>query len=121
TRQGWFLGFIVLDILIIRAISTDSILIEAWNFIWPGISITLQVTIISFIAAVIIGLVTALGRVSKNPIIYNIATFYVEVFRGLPLLVIILIFAFVVIQALVGMIAVSPFDDFFQRLVGIPE
>lgn len=120
-RQSWFLAFIVLDLLIIRAITTSDILTEAWNFIWPGISVTLQVTLVSFIAAVIIGLITALGRISRNPIFYNIATFYVELFRGLPLLVIILIFAFVVTPTLVDVIAGSPFDDFFQRLVGIPE
>lgn len=120
-RQSWFIAFIIIDILVIYAITNNSILTDAWNYIWPGISTTLQVTFISFFVALVIGLIIALGRVSKNPIIYNIATFYVEIFRGLPLLVIILIFAFVVTQMLVDVIAASPFDDFFQRLVGIPQ
>ena len=38
-----------------------------------------------------------LGRVSKNVIFYNLSTLYVEVMRGIPMLVIILYGAFVVV------------------------
>lgn len=121
-RRLWLVAFIILDLFIIAAITTDPILIETWNFIFPGIAVTVQVTIVSFILATIAGLITALGRISKNVIIYNLATFYVEMFRGLPLLVIILIFSFVITPAFVDMVAKIPFlDDNIQRLVGIAE
>lgn len=134
-RQSWFLTFIVLDVLIIYAISTSTVLIETWNYIVPGIGATMQMTIVSFLFAMIFGLVAAFGRISKNIVIYNLSTFYVELFRGLPLLVIILIFAFVVTPDFVGWISGAsdeqaavaatpnvPFlDDLLQRMVGIPE
>lgn len=137
-RRSWLLGFFLLDILIIYAILTDPVLTETWNYIAPGIVATIQVTIVAFVIAIVIALITAFGRVSKNIIIYNVATFYVELFRGLPLLVIVLIFAFVVTPALVTFVAgpraasdqaqaevsaaAIPFlDDLLQRLVGIPE
>jgi polar amino acid transport system permease protein len=119
-RRSWFLAFIVLDILVIYAIATDTNLSDAWNYIWPGIWVTVQLTIYSFILATIIGLITALARISKNIFIYNISTFYVELFRGLPLLVIILIFSFVFTPALIDFITKVPaLDDFVQRLAGI--
>jgi polar amino acid transport system permease protein len=138
-RQSWLIAFIVLDIIIAIAILTDPILIDAWLFISPGISVSLSITLASFAISIFIGLIVALMRISKNPFIYNIATFYVEIFRGLPLLVIILIFNFVFVPALVDAIAgvdestsqtgetiaarppIYFLDDLLQRLVGIPE
>lgn len=122
-RKSWFLAFILLDILVIHAIVNSPVLVEAWNYIWPGIRITIQITIISFILATIIGLITALARISKNAFIYNAATFYVELFRGLPLLVIILIFSFVITPAIIDYVVTVPLvDDFIQRIAGInPE
>jgi len=119
-RRSWFLGFLLLDALVIRAITTSSILIEAWNIIWPGITTTIELTIISFVLATVIGMFVALLRLSKNILIYNVATLYVELFRGLPLLVIILIFAFVLKLAFVNFAAgIPPLDNLVQRAVGV--
>lgn len=134
-RQSWFITFIVIDILVIYGITNSEILIEAWDYIRPGIIVTTQITIVAFIFAVIIGLITAFARISKNMIIYNIGTLYVELFRGLPLLVIVLIFAFVVTPSFIDFVSGTdvsetettsgprfPFlDDTIQRLVGVPE
>ncbi|MCK6578011.1 MAG: amino acid ABC transporter permease [Anaerolineae bacterium] len=121
-HRSWFVSFIVLDILVVMAITSDPILIETWNYIVPGIAVTIQIAIVSFILATIVGLVTALGRISSNSLIYNSSTLYVELFRGLPLLVIILIFSFVITPALIDFVTTIPFlDDLLQHLVGIPE
>jgi polar amino acid transport system permease protein len=139
-RQSWFIVFLILDVLVLTGIRSDPVLTEAWNFIWPGIRITVQITLVAFVFAVVIGLITALARLSRNIIIYNAATLYVELFRGLPLLVIILIFAFVVVPKFVDVVSGTnslsgagsdvttppqpniPFlDDMIQRMVGIPE
>ncbi len=56
-------------------------------FIPDGIIKTFQVTILSIIFALIIGLFTGLGRISRITIINRLATIYVEVVRGIPLLV----------------------------------
>jgi polar amino acid transport system permease protein len=120
-RRSWLLFFILLDIFVIYSISNNHILVETWEFITPGITITLQITIVAFIVSLFVGLFTALGRISDNPILYNIATFYVEMFRGLPLLVIVLIFAFVITPAVIDLISGSFVDDIAQRLFGVPS
>jgi polar amino acid transport system permease protein len=135
-RQLWFVAFIILDVFVLYSIITDQVLAEAWRFIFPGITITIQVTVVAFGIAVVVGLFTAFGRMSKNVIAYNISTLYIELFRGLPLLVIVLIFAFVITPAFIDFVSgggVSesieaiqapriPFlDDLLQRLVGVDE
>ncbi len=55
-------------------------------FVPDGLLVTFQITLISVSIAVPIGLLTGLGRLSKNPIINSIASVYVEIIRGIPLL-----------------------------------
>ena len=52
-----------------------------------GAVLTLYVCFFSIIASVILGLLAALGRLSKSSIAYGISTFYTSFFRGTPLLV----------------------------------
>jgi polar amino acid transport system permease protein len=56
-----------------------------------GAALTLFVTACSMVLALLVALVTALGRVSKNPIAFAVATFYASFFRGTPLMVQVLI------------------------------
>ncbi len=93
----WALAIVLLSMLIIYAILTSTIYRDAFNFISEGIVTTIRVTVIAYGLSLIGGLVLGLGRVSKNVIFYNLATLYVEVVRGIPMLVIILYSAFVVV------------------------
>lgn len=52
-----------------------------------GIAITFEITILSIIFAVPLGLVTGLGRIARNRFINLTASTYVEIIRGIPLLV----------------------------------
>lgn len=61
-----------------------------------GIWLTLLVTFVAYGLALVVGLFVGLMRVSSNPIIFHLSTFYVELIRGTPLLVLLLFFAFVV-------------------------
>ena len=56
-------------------------------FLPDGILVTFQVTIYSILMALVIGLVTGLGRISRNKYINLVASTYVEIVRGVPLLV----------------------------------
>lgn len=56
-------------------------------FIPDGILQTFLVTVSAIIIALFIGLLTGLGRISRNKLIKKIATIYVEIIRGIPLLV----------------------------------
>jgi polar amino acid transport system permease protein len=60
---------------------------EILKFLPDGIVVTFQVTVMSILLALVIGLFTGLGRLSNNKIINGIASVYVEVVRGIPLLV----------------------------------
>jgi polar amino acid transport system permease protein len=78
---------------------------EAFSIIRAGIGVTLTITLISYSISLVIGLTTGLGRVSKSIVSRNIATFYVEVMRGIPMLVSIFFIALVLVPGAVNLIA----------------
>ncbi len=57
------------------------------TFLPDGIAVTFQVTVLSILLSLVLGLLTGLGRLSRNKVINLIASTYVEVIRGIPLLV----------------------------------
>lgn len=73
-------------------------------FVRDGIGITVEVTVISFIFIMILGLVGGLGRLSRNRVLRGIASLYVEIVRGVPLLVQLIwwYFAFPVVIQTIG-------------------
>ena len=100
----WALLIALAGVLIIFSILTSQLYKDAFNYIKAGIIITIRVTMIGYGLSLIGGLILGLGRVSKNVIFYNLATFYVEVVRGIPMLVIILYGAFVIVPLAVDII-----------------
>lgn len=52
-----------------------------------GVFYTLLVTLLGSVSAIIIGLLVGLGKLSDNPLIRVPVSFYTEVLRGVPLLV----------------------------------
>lgn len=56
-----------------------------------GAALTIFVTAVSMVFALLVALITAAGRLSRNPAAFGIATFYASLFRGTPLLVQVLI------------------------------
>jgi len=93
----WALFLLFLGILLVRSIFRDENYQDAFEFIAPGLQITLTASVIAFAIALVVGLIMGMGRISTNPITYNIATFYVEVVRGIPMIVIIIYVAFVLV------------------------
>ncbi|MGB0967927.1 MAG: ABC transporter permease subunit, partial [Halocynthiibacter sp.] len=61
-----------------------------------GVKITIFVTLVGFLLASVFGLLLAVASLSKHQILRQISRFYVEVVRGLPILVILLYVSFVV-------------------------
>jgi polar amino acid transport system permease protein len=56
-------------------------------FIMKGVGTTIYVSVLSIASACLLALFGALGRLSKNPIFYGVATFYISIIRGTPLIV----------------------------------
>ena len=98
----WFLILLLLGVALVYAIISIPNYNDAYLFISPGLDITIFVSVFAFAIALIIGLVVGLGRVSSNPIAYNLATFYVEVVRGIPMIVIIIYVAYVLVPMVVS-------------------
>jgi polar amino acid transport system permease protein len=59
-----------------------------------GIAVTVTVAVVAYILALSIGLTFGLMRTSSNPVLFNVASFYVEIIRGVPMLVLLLYVAF---------------------------
>jgi polar amino acid transport system permease protein len=68
-------------------------LVRMWHS--SGVVMTLRATIMGFAVALFLGLLAGLMLVSRNPIALAASKLYVEVVRGIPLLVIILYAGFV--------------------------
>jgi polar amino acid transport system permease protein len=104
--RGWllFVGAIVLLLLLVFAVGEKyavKIPIPALGitlqfgdpygriiqFLFDGIITTLKLTIISFLLILVVGMFGGLGRVSHSRVISTIAWLYVEIVRGIPVLV----------------------------------
>jgi len=62
-------------------------ILEKLPFLLAGVPMTIMVSIASIVFAVLLALIGALGRLSPSAIIYGVASLYVSVVRGTPLIV----------------------------------
>ncbi len=93
----WFIGILAFIAFPLFKIFTDDKWNEGFQFIKDGLTLTATVTLGGFVIAMVLGLVVSLGRMSKNTILRNIATFYIELIRGIPVLVTIFMFGLVIV------------------------
>lgn len=63
-----------------------------WYFIFNGVWLTILLSVLSIALATVLSLLGALGRLSKFPPAYALATFYISLIRGTPLLLQIIFF-----------------------------
>ncbi len=77
--------------------------LEIWRFIQDGILVTLRIVVTSFGFILLVSLLGGLGRISRSKIIYFIASLYVELIRGIPLLVQLLFIWFALPQVFDGL------------------
>jgi polar amino acid transport system permease protein len=85
--RWWLLVVVVVFLIAYLSISKPDPYGRALDFVKEGIGVSIGVTAVAFILTVIVGLVGGLGRLAKNKVIKGIATIYVEVIRGIPLMV----------------------------------
>jgi polar amino acid transport system permease protein len=104
----WFVALILILIVTFVLIAINPSYSEAFNFIKAGLSITIKTTLIGFVIALFLGLITGLGRLSNNVFFRNLATLYVEFIRGVPMLVLMFFIALAAVPAAVnGMNAIG--------------
>src|SRR4051794_32030145 len=84
---AWLVIIIGLIAFVLLTISLDTAFIVKWlPFILQGVPVTIFVSLVSIGLAIVLAVLGALGRLSPNPYLNGIASFYVSFFRGTPLL-----------------------------------
>lgn len=126
----WALVILLGGVLIAYLIFTSPTYQDAFSFLIAGVRITILVSLASFVLSLVLGLVTGMGRVSKNLVFYTVSSVYVEVVRGIPILVLLIYFAYVVTPIALGLmnslgtfmlqnLAVGPLEGLGQYLVNL--
>jgi len=123
----WAIILLITGLILIYLIFANPNYHDTFIFLQVGVVTTLRITLIAFPISTVIGLFVGLARLSKNTALNTIATIYIEVVRGIPLVVLILIIAFGIVPIFVNWINSlgvwglqffnsGPFGDFFQKL-----
>jgi len=138
TLPYWIFVLVILGILLAISILTDQIYSNIFNQLIVGVSMTLFVSIASYLTALSIAVVV--GIVRSNPPAapqsresrrkgimrvlrigaYNVCTVYVSVMRGIPILVVLLVTGFIVVPALRDLINNNVVEG-IRNLSGDPE
>ena len=71
-------------------------IIPALPGLWDGMQMTLRLLVMAVLGGVILGTILALMRLSHSRLLSNLAGFYVNYFRSIPLLLVITWFYFAV-------------------------
>ena len=78
-----------------------SVLVDSLPFLWTGLQFTLKLTIVAMLGGIALGTLLALARLSPIAPLAKAATWYVNIMRSIPLVMVILWF-FLVIPLLTG-------------------
>lgn len=74
------------------------------QILFKGMAVTLTVSVSAYVLALLIGMSLGLMRTSTNPFLYNFSSFYVEIVRGIPMLVLLLYVAFALTPIVVNLL-----------------
>ncbi len=92
---GW-LGVLGVMSWLITSVNTPSTVTVPGGFFIGGFSITLFVAVITLVISFPLGIALALARTSSMPIFRQLATGFIEVVRGVPLITILIFFSIMV-------------------------
>jgi len=97
----WLLFAILLAILFLWMVANDGDYRTIFVATARGLDTTITVSIIAYAAAMLLGLAVGLLRISRNRLVLEVTSFYVEIVRGVPMLVLLYYIAFVGAPAVV--------------------
>jgi polar amino acid transport system permease protein len=98
----WLLAAVLLALLFCWLFVVDGNYGTIFHALSRGVFTTIWVSVVAYLLAAVLGLVVALGRGSRLRVVREAATFYVEIVRGVPVLVLLFYVAFVGAPALVA-------------------
>ncbi|WP_421594435.1 amino acid ABC transporter permease [Shinella sp. M27] len=106
----WLVALAVIALGIAGVIVANDLYMQVFGVVLKGLWVTVFVTLVAFLLATLLGLGVALMALSEHKALRQIARFYTEVIRGVPILVLLFYIAFVGAPALVAVInfVISP-------------
>ncbi|MEP7239521.1 MAG: amino acid ABC transporter permease [Devosia sp.] len=91
----WLLAIVLLGLVTAWALVANQGYAQIFRALASGVATTLWVTLVAFFLATCLGLGVALLRTSRIVVFVQLATFYTELIRGIPILVFLFYVAFV--------------------------
>ncbi|WP_428641737.1 amino acid ABC transporter permease [Roseibium sp.] len=91
----WLVAACGIAVFLLFQIATDDIYSQVMATVSRGVGLTVFVTLVGFFLASLLGLLLALASLSGSAFLRQTARFYVEIVRGLPIIVLLLYIAFV--------------------------
>lgn len=98
----WLVAVLVLGAAGAAGMATNPVYAGILATLLGGLWVTVWVTAAAFVLSTGLGLLLAAGLVSRHVVLRQLARFYVEILRGVPMLVLLLYVAFVLAPALVA-------------------
>ncbi|KQR79416.1 amino acid ABC transporter [Rhizobium sp. Leaf341] len=100
----WLIALVAIAVGLAVLIAINDLYARVFAVVAAGIGVTIFVTIVGFALATLVGLGVALMALSRRQVLRQVARFYTEVIRGIPVLVLLFYIAFVGTPALVWLI-----------------
>jgi len=97
----WLLLAILLAVLFLWMVANNGDYRIIFLATARGLDTTITVSLVAYVAAMLLGLAVGLLRISRNRLVLEVTTFYVEIVRGVPMLVLLYYIAFVGAPAVV--------------------
>ena len=91
----WLVALSLIGLVLATEIFISDLYSQVFSIVVKGIGVTISVTLIGFSLATALGLGVALLGLSDSLALRQIARFYIEVIRGIPVLVLLFYIAFV--------------------------
>ena len=100
----WLVVLVAIGVFVGVQIAISDLYAQIFETVIKGVRITALVTVFAFLAASSIGLLLAVMSLSGSLILRQIARFYIEVVRGIPILVLLFYIAFAGAPLLIALI-----------------
>jgi polar amino acid transport system permease protein len=97
----WLLVVATIGAWLFYEVLSDPIYSQALRILAKGIGITVLVTLVAYVSACVLGLGLAVGGLSRWIVLRQVCRFYIEIMRGVPIIVLLLYVAFVVAPLMV--------------------
>lgn len=98
----WLVAVIAIGFFLFWQVLTDDTYTKVLTTLRKGVWVTIYVTLTAYVMACLLGLGLALAAMSRSLVLRQCARFYVEIVRGVPIIVLLLYVAFVLAPGMVS-------------------